>query len=143
MGQSFNLVGRTTHEVELKFTQGGMAIASFTVAIDRYNSKKLKEEGKQATDFFNCVSFGKQAEYLGNHLKKGKLVEVQGEVNIDVLKGDDGKNRYFTKVVCSKVNVLEYEKKGEASPMSGGGSDEFAYDQNDFAAMDNESDVPF
>lgn len=139
MSQLFVVVGRTTQDVELKYTQGGMAIASFTVACDRYNAKKLKEEGKQSTDFFNCISFKGQAEYLAKHLKKGKLVEVQGEVNVDVVTGDDGKNKYYTKVVCSKANVLEYVKNDQSDDFN------FGYNTDDFQAIDDDdpNSVPF
>lgn len=133
MAQTFVLVGRTTNEVELKQTQGGTSVASFTVACDRYNAKKLKEDGKQSTDFFNCISFNKQAEYLANNLRKGKLVEIHGEVQIDVVKGDDDKNRYFTKVICSRANVLEYEKKTEQTA-----NDDFVYEATDIG-----DDCPF
>lgn len=131
--QIFSLTGRTTKEVELKYSQGGTAVATFTVACDRYNAKKLKEENKQATDFFNCISFGKQAEYLANHLKKGKLVEIHGEVNIDVVDKDNGK-QYYTKVKCNSVNILEYEKKEQSNSGS----------NDDFMAIDDSlDDCPF
>jgi len=134
MGQHFTLVGRASSEVELKYSQGGAAICKFSVACDRYNAKKLKDEGKQSADFFSCVAFGKQAEFLANNLKKGKLVEVHGEVNIDVVQ-KDGSNQYYTKVVCSKVQVLEYQKKEEVAE---------TYEQNnDFQVIEDEEDVPF
>ena len=131
--QIFVATGRCVNDVETRTTQGGMVIAQFTVACDRYNAKKLKDEGKQATDFFNCVVFGKKAEYIATYLKKGKLVEVQGEVNIDQVKKDN-ETKYYTKVICSTANVLEYVKK-EEQPTS--------YNENDFMAMDDTENCPF
>ena len=135
--QSFNLVGRSTADVELRFSPNGTAIGTVTVACDRYNAKKLKEEGKQSTDFFKCVALGKKAEYLANYLKKGKLVEVHGQVNIDVVEKDNTKN-YYTKVLCDNVTVLEYEKDNATSNNSG------SYNADDFMAVDElDSEIPF
>ena len=137
MGQSFNIVARSTADIELKYTQGGTAIATFTVACDRYNAKKLKDEGRQSTDFFKCVALGKKAEYLANYLKKGKLVEIHGQVNIDVVEKDNAKN-YYTKVLCDNVTVLEYEKDNATSNNSG------SYNADDFMAVDElDSEIPF
>lgn len=136
MSQHFTLVGRTTADVELRFTPNGTAIGTVTVACDRYNAKKLKEEGKQATDFFKCVALGKKAEYLANYLKKGKLVEIHGQVNIDVVN-KDGMNNYYTKVLCDQVSVLEYANDNQSS------GDEYNYNHDDFQAIEEDEDIPF
>jgi len=125
---NFNDVGRTVREVELKVLQGGTSMASFTIAIDRFNAKKLKEEGKQATDFINCTSFGKQADFVAEHLGKGKLVKVEGDLRID--KVDD---KYYTKVNCSSVRILEWKDKQDTS--SNDGFEEIGFDES--------SDIPF
>lgn len=107
---NFKETARTTADAELRFAQGaGTAVCRFTIAIDRFNAKKLKEQNKQSCDFINCVCFGKQAEFVGQHLRKGKLVTIEG--NVQISKGTDDK--YYTQVVCQNVKVLEYEKSNE------------------------------
>ena len=93
-------IGRLVRDVELKELKGGKQLANFSIAITRaYN--------KEQTDFINCVAWGKTAEYLGKYAKKGQLVSVDGELNIDKVN-----DKYYTKVNVSSVSVLS--SRGES-----------------------------
>lgn len=103
------LVGRTTSDCELRYTPSGVAVASFTLAVDR----KYAKEGQQKTDFINIVAWNKLGELCANYLKKGKLAGVSGELHIRSFDGQDGQKRWVTEVVADNVRFL--------SPKDGGG----------------------
>lgn len=87
-------IGRLVRDAEIKEMKGGKQLANFSIAITRaYN--------KEQTDFINCVAWGKTAEYLGKYAKKGQLVSVDGELNIDKVN-----DKYYTKVNVASVSVL-------------------------------------
>ena len=87
-------IGRLVRDTEIKELKGGKQLANFSIAITRaYN--------KEQTDFINCVAWGKTAEYLGKYAKKGQLVSVDGELNIDKVN-----DKYYTKVNASSVSIL-------------------------------------
>lgn len=87
-------IGRLVRDAEIKEVKGGKQLANFSIAITRaYN--------KEQTDFINCVAWGKTAEYLGKYGKKGQLVSVDGELNIDKVN-----DKYYTKVNTSSVSIL-------------------------------------
>ena len=117
---SINLVGRNVRDVELKYTQGGLAIAKFTIAIDRGISKEKKQEleskGEATADFLKIVAFKQQAEYIANYLVKGKLVAVNGRIVTGNYDDKDGKKIYTTEVNCQSVEILEYADKQEQAP---------------------------
>ena len=103
------LVGRTTKDPEVKKTSSGKSVASFTLAVnDRYNRDK--------TDFINCVAWEKTADYLGNYIKKGNLIAVEGRISTRNYDGSDGKKVYITEVVCESVQSLERNDKQEPKP---------------------------
>lgn len=94
------LIGRLTRDPEMKRTQSNKSIANFTIAVnDRYN--------RDRADFINCVAWEKTAEYLGNYVKKGNLVAVEGRITTRNYDGSDGKKVYITEVVCESVQSLE------------------------------------
>lgn len=108
-------VGRSATDVELRYTQGGLAIASFTIALDRGMSKAKKEEaisqGKQTADFLKVVVFDKTAEFVGNYLKKGKQVAVSGKMQNNNYEDKDGKKIYGINIVANQIEVLEFADK--------------------------------
>lgn len=104
------LIGRTTREVELKYTQSQMAVARFSVAIDR---GKDKDGNSKGADFPDVVVFGKQAENCERYLAKGRLVAIQGRLQTGSYE-KDGKKVYTTDVVADRVEFLEWGDKGNA-----------------------------
>ena len=94
------MIGRLTKDPEVKKTQSNKTVANFTVAInDKFNKDK--------TDFINCVAWEKTADYLGNYVKKGNLIAVEGRISTRNYDGSDGKKVYITEVVCESVQGLE------------------------------------
>ena len=116
------LIGRLTKDVDLRFTESGKAVANFTLAVDRpYKNQK----GKQEADFIRIVVWGKLAENCGNHLGKGRLVAVDGRLQIRSYEGQDGDRKYITEVVAETVKFLDRPKEeivfdgGEFEDMEG------------------------
>ena len=104
------LIGRLTKNPELRFTPGtGLAVSTFTIAVDR----KGKKEGKQEADFIPIVVWGKQGEAAANNLSKGRLVGISGRIQTRNYEGKDGIRRYVTEIVADEVKFLE--KKNDVS----------------------------
>ena len=122
------LIGRLVRDPELKFTQSGKAVCSFTLAVD-------KPFGDKEADFIPIVVWQKLAETCANHLNKGRLVAVEGRLQIRNYETTDGQNRRIAEVVASEVKFLDYPKKGEKSA-------DKASDGPDFSEI-NLDDLPF
>ena len=97
------LVGRICKEIELRYSPSGVAIANFTLAVER-NFKSAN--GERETDFIPCVTFKQSAEYAANYLKKGNLCSVDGRIQVRTYDGSDGQKRWVTEVICDNVHGL-------------------------------------
>lgn len=106
-----HIMGRLTANPEITSTQSGTTVARYTVAVDR----RFAKEGSQKTDFFNCTSFGKQAEFAEKYLKKGTKVVISGEMRLDLVQ-KDGKNVTYPKVAVNEIEFAESKRSdsGEA-----------------------------
>jgi single-strand DNA-binding protein len=127
------LVGRLTKDPELRYTPNGVAVASFTLAVNR---SFTNANGEREADFVNCVVWRKPAENVANFLKKGSLAGVDGRIQTRSYEGQDGKRVYVTEVMAESVQFLEPkgngsgqqnnssqgEQKKDNDPFSGGGS---------------------
>jgi single-strand DNA-binding protein len=109
------LVGRLTKDPELRYTPSGVAVATFTLAVNRTFTN---QQGEREADFINCVIWKRPAENVANFLKKGSLAGVDGRIQSRSYEGQDGKRVYVTEVVCESVQFLE--PKG--SNTGGGGN---------------------
>lgn len=108
------IIGRLTRDPEVRYTSGSqMAVASFTVAIDR----PVRAGGEKQTDFPRVTVFGKQAENCERYLAKGRLVGVQGRIQTGSYQNKDGVTVYTTDVVADRVEFLEWGDR----PQGGGG----------------------
>ncbi|WP_342510538.1 single-stranded DNA-binding protein [Sporosarcina sp. FSL K6-1522] len=98
------LVGRLTKDPELKYTQTGIAVCRFTLAVNRAFQNA---SGEREADFVSCVAWRKQAENIANFLKKGSLAGVDGRIQTGSFQGQDGKRVYTTEVVADSTQFLE------------------------------------
>ena len=121
------LIGRLTRDPEVRYTESQLAVARFSIAVD----KNGKDKG---ADFPSIAVFGKQAENCEKYLNKGRKVAIQGHIQTGSYE-KDGRKVYTTDVVADRVEFLEWgdrEEKAEGSNESWGG----------FEAVEDE-DVPF
>ena len=111
-----HIIGRMTKDPEVRYTQGGTAVATFTLAVDR---RVAKDKPKEA-DFIPCVVWGKMADgVVKNYCHKGKQVAVEGRIQVRSYDAKDGTKRYVTEVI---VNELELLGKGDGSSKQTGGN---------------------
>ena len=106
------LIGRTVREPEVRYNNE-LAIAKFTVAIDRQKTKTNQDPG---ADFPNVVAFGKTAELIEKYIGKGRLIGIQGRLQTGSYEGKDGKKVYFTQVVADRVFFLDRAGDAESTP---------------------------
>ncbi|GGA99903.1 single-stranded DNA-binding protein [Macrococcus hajekii] len=98
------LVGRLTKDPEYRVTPSGVAVATFTLAVNRTFTNA---NGERQADFINCVVFRKQAENVNNYLSKGSLAGVDGRLQSRSYDNQEGHKVYVTEVVCDSVQFLE------------------------------------
>lgn len=106
------LVGRLTRDPDLRYTQNGVAVANFTIAVNR---PFTNQEGNRDADFINCVVWRKPAENLANYMKKGNMVGVDGRLQSRTYKDQDGKTVFVVEVVADSVQFLESRKDNNQS----------------------------
>lgn len=97
------LIGRLTRDAEMRFTNGGMAIASFSIAVNK--RKKNGDQWEDEAHYFDCTLFGKAAESIEGWLKKGKQVAVQGELRQSRWE-QDGQSKSKVEIVANSVQLL-------------------------------------
>lgn len=105
------LVGRLTKDPELKYTQSGIAVTRFTLAVNRTFTNA---QGQREADFVNCVAWRKQAENLANYLRKGSLTGVDGRIQTSNFEGKDGNRVFMTEVLVESVQFLESRSASES-----------------------------
>ena len=99
------LIGRLTRDPEMRTTPSGQNVANFSVATSM-RWKDQSGEQKEKTEFHNIVAWRKLAEIVGQYLKKGKQVYIEGRLETRSWDGDDGKKRYRTEVVADNMIML-------------------------------------
>jgi len=125
------LIGRLTKEPDLRYTPNGVAVAKFTLAVDRRQSKEREKE----TDFIDIVVWQKLAETCANYLGKGRLVAVDGRLQIRSYDDSQGIRRRVAEVIAENVRFLDRAKESVAvAGENQGYGSEIGF---------NEDDIPF
>lgn len=104
------LTGRLTKAPELKYTQSGIAVTNFILAVNR---PFKNEEGENEADFIRIVAWRKQAENAATFLTKGSLVGIDGRIQTRNFEGQDGQRVYVTEVVADSIQFLEPRNKDD------------------------------
>ena len=105
------LMGRLTGDPELKTTQSGVSVTSFSVAVDRaYRSK----DSERQTDFINCVAWRQTAEFISRYFRKGQRIALQGSLQSRKYTANDGSQRTVYEVVVDNAFFCE-SKAGNAA----------------------------
>lgn len=121
-------IGRATKDPESTTSTNGTVCARFSIAVDR----KFKREGEPEADFFNCVSFGKQGEFVEKYVKKGTKLVVVGHIQNDEYTNSKGEKVKTTKVYTEEIEFAE-SKKTESKPEA----------QDDFLQVADSVELPF
>lgn len=109
MLNNVSLVGRLTKDVELRYTPSNVAVATFTLAVNRTFKN---ENGEREADFINCVMWRQQAENLASWAKKGALIGVTGRIQTRSYDNQQGQRVYVTEVVTEQFQLLESKGQG-------------------------------
>ncbi|WP_368742115.1 single-stranded DNA-binding protein [Enterococcus casseliflavus] len=118
MINNLTLVGRLTKDPDLKYTGNGIAVATFTLAINR---NFTNQSGEREADFINCVIWRKPAETLANYAKKGVLIGVTGRIQTRSYDNQQGQKVYVTEVIADNFQLLESKKADSSQNTQGGG----------------------
>ncbi len=145
------LMGRLVRDPELRYTQSNLAVASFTIAVDR----NRKSEGQPTADFIDIVAWGKSGEFVSQWFQKGSLIVVVGRLQSRNWEDRNGNKRVSIEVVAEEVQFGESKKSresygGAAAPYGRENASNTApsYDlpaeDSDFSELsDDDGDVPF
>ena len=115
---SVALIGRLTRDPEIRYTGDQMAIATFSIAIDR----PPRRDGTRETDFPRITVFGRQAENCEKYLKKGRMVGVTGRIQTGSYTNKNGDKVYTTDIVADRVECLEWGDREGGQNQGGYGS---------------------
>ena len=110
------LTGRLTKDPELRYTQSGTAVASFTVAVDR---QYRNQAGEREADFINCVIWRKSAENFVNFTHKGSKVGIDGRLQTRNYENQQGQRVYVTEVVVDTFSLLDSRQDNQGSQRGG------------------------
>lgn len=122
------LIGRLASDPELKYTPSGIAVTQFRLAVNRPMSAEARSNGQEKqADFFSIVAWRQSAEYAANYLGKGRLVAVEGRLQVREYVTSAGEKRRDTEVVVDNLKSLDRPKEGEEG--GGGGSQGGSYNR--------------
>ncbi|MGI6467725.1 MAG: single-stranded DNA-binding protein [Syntrophomonadaceae bacterium] len=141
------LIGRLTRDPELRYTPNGAAVVSFTMAVER-------RFNRNEADFIPIVAWNKLAENCANYLGKGRLVAVEGRLQVRSYETQDGQRRWVTEVIADEVRFLDRggstaSAPGSAATYTPSGQDDWndvgqeIIKDIDFVDPNRDDDIPF
>ena len=132
------LVGRLAQDPEVKYTQSGKAVATFSLAVSRRVG-----QGQESTDFIPIVAWEKLAEICGNNLNKGRRILVEGRLQIRSYEAQDGTKRRVAEVIAQNIEFLDSKREGQAPQPSDQDAPGNHADGFGFGPSIPEEDIPF
>ena len=125
------IMGRLTRDPELRRTQGGIAVTSFTMAVDR---DFKSQSGEKETDFIDVVAWRNTGEFAAKYLAKGRMAAVEGRIQVRDWQDKDGNRRKAVEVVAD--NVYFADSKRDSKPQE-------SRDDQEFDEIEDDGDLPF
>ena len=139
------IMGRLVRDPELRRTGSGIAVASFTLAVDRDFGPK--DGGEKETDFIDCVAWRNTGEFVSKYFTKGRMAVVSGRLQIRKYTDKDGNNRRAAEVVADNVYFGDSKKDGSTETAATPGGNyvpPVQPDAGDFALLDDDdAQLPF
>ena len=139
------IMGRLTRDPELRRTGSGVAVASFSVAVDRDFGGR--DGGEKETDFIDCVAWRQTGEFVSKYFTKGRMIVVSGRLQIRSWTDKDGNKRRSAEVVADNVYFGDSRREGDSAPVAGsfgGYSAPASAPASDFAMLeDDDAQLPF
>ena len=137
MLNQITIMGRMVKDPELRHTNSGLAVASFTLAVDR---DFKNDSGEKETDFIDCVAWRGTAEFVDKYFSKGSMAVVSGRLQIRSYTDKDGNKRKAAEIVAN--NVYFADSKKTAQNVTGGTTDAFT-GGSDIVPIEDNDDLPF
>lgn len=136
------LMGRLTRDPEVRYSQGDstMAVARFTLAVDRRGRRDANNDGAQTADFISCVAFRTNAEFIEKYFRQGMRVLISGRIQTGSYTNRDGQKVYTTDVIVEEQEFAD--SKGAAAGGNTGGFQPAARPQPDQAVGDGFMNIP-
>ena len=125
------IMGRLTRDPELRRTQSGTAVTSFTMAVDR---DFKSQSGEKETDFIDVVAWRNTGEFAAKYLAKGRMAAVEGRIQVRDWQDKDGNRRKSVEVVAD--NVYFADSKRDSKPQE-------SRDEQEFDEIEDDGDLPF
>ena len=132
------LIGRLTRDPELRYTGSNIAVATFSIAVNR---NFANASGEREADFINIVVWRKQAENVKNYISQGSQVAIDGRMQTRTYDDKDGKKVYVTEVVADNVQFLDTKATREQRETGRDNNESFAEDNVNPYDFSNEVDV--
>ena len=133
------LVGNMTSDPELKQTQGGLSVSSFSIAVNRRFSK----DGEQSCDFINIVAWKQQAEFVCKYFKKGQPILVCGQLQTRTWTDNQGNKRYATEVVADEVTFVGNNSTNTEAKSQPYVPSAYTTNNQNFEEIPNDGSLPF
>jgi single-strand DNA-binding protein len=132
------LMGRLATEPELRYTTSGVAVCTFTLAVDRPKAK----DGDQGTDWPTIVAWRQKAEFAANYLKKGRKILVTATVRTRTYEDKEGKRRKVTEFQAEEIEFCDSKPQNSAAA-SGYQEGDRDYYTDGFTPVEDDGDFPF
>lgn len=127
-----DVMGRLTRDVDLRHTDSGIAVASFTLAVE--HDYQSKDSGERGVDFIDIVAWRNTAEFVSKYFAKGRMAVVSGRLQIRSWTDKEGNKRHAAEVVADNVYFGDSKRDGATSAAQ---ADKFV------TLDDNDGDLPF
>ena len=148
------LAGRLTGDPELKQTQSGVSVTSFSIAINRRFASRNSEQAEQQTDFINVVAWRQTAEFITKYFRKGSAICVTGSIQTRSWQDQQGQRRYATEVVIDEAMFVDSRNEsnnaggaqGSYVPDAYNATPSFSSNQStapNFEELNTDDDLPF
>ena len=137
------LIGRLTHDVEMRQTPNGVSLARFSIAVTR---RFKNSNGEYDADFINCVAWRKTGEFIARYFQKGSMIAVVGSIQSRSWDGNDGKKQYATEVIVDEAYFTGSKSEsgtGGNTDLSDSGLDDLNSQYGEDFATIGEEDLPF
>ena len=136
------LVGRLTRDPELRRTQNGTAVTSFTMAVDR---DFKNADGTKDTDFIDVVAWRNTAEFVSKYFAKSRMAVVEGRLQLRDWTDKDGNKRRNAEVLADNIYFGDSKKEGDSSGgyKAAGKAVDVEPEAGDFAEVEDDGDIPF
>ena len=129
------IMGRMVRDPELRTTQSGTSVTSFTLAVDR--DFKDKQSGEKSADFIDCVAWRQTAEFVCKYFSKGRMAIAEGRLQVREWKDKEGNNRRNVELIAENVYFGDSKREEGNAPSYGAPSD------TGWQEMEDDGDLPF